>query len=1074
MATKIQLRRDTSANWEGTNPILAQGEPGVELDTKKMKVGNGIQAWNDLDYVAGGNEENSTTNMFVKLDGIDNDISPEWAGVVSVSTDGLNWTSSTYNQKFTDYEAWDIYHLAVGNGRIVYHTYDYNSDRDELRWAYNPFDKPNLPLGTGGELSRRGPNGEDINWQNVRYVGGVFIAVGYYYDDDLDDDNYYPIAVSSTDGDSWTRINIDLSYCNSLIQSQRTASGNEVDGLMMTDVAYGDNGWLFVMHWGPYDVTGGADNLANAFYVTSLTTQLGSANYVTGIPGSYTAKFDGKGWVTWSNYDAPTGNSSILYINANSDPRTGTWTEVDLDPIAIELTGLNTGYVTDVVAGTVDGVHWMMVGTERHGAFASNDQGTTWRFLQTGARTANIGYISDTNPAWITSYWGDISEDTGEKVTIVGSLISQLNGTFYIRYYDGPDGYESYLYADAAFTQPLNASSWGDTSLSVNVDLNVKYGDLTAIVDDATNLRVGMAAEGYGGFTSFEDNWSMDDPNVITAINGNVITMKYPWRFGNNSNVNYQFRPVLYNTYGDGITSMAYGDGAFIGFSNYDGDRAYRTTNLTTWTKTTRGNAAQTNGAWNANYLNSVAYGTVTTPASTLINNSETVPGYASYLTVGDTFRVSVMGGDPEWTSSELTEGYSQGGIELDPALSQWAIGVQQDVEGFFSGPDFLGIGTYNTNGNWNGNDRHDSISVVTPDYEWGFDNDIGAFYGNNLDINGDNDMYIYTNDSEITINAPFDGYSNDTSPMGNNGSSGWGEGYAAMTWNDEENFVKVDYYGVDIFIGSQNNSYNDARWNFTNDCNGDLWGVLYQPESAGIQTAGYWWIGDLQNEMENTYIQATNWVDSNPVDILFSAEGSYGSAWYVMSRNGVFSVESGDGVFQSNGYWAIGDYNNNDSYTYIGATDNTDPDPYDIEIVADDTYFYFNRTGTIELPSGGDIIDSDGHSVLNRDMIQTLQDTGSDYTVTLNDRGRHIYVVSAGDILIPTHATVAFPIGTTITVVTDGSHSTRIKAVDSGTTVLVLSKTGPANTVTGVAVSADTYVTMLKVENNRWMVQVA
>ena len=133
MATKIQLRRDTSDNWAGTNPILAQGEPGVELDTKKMKVGDGITAWNNLDYVSGGTEENSTTNMFVKIDGLGNDIGPNAAGVVSVSTDGLNWTPSVYNQLFTDWEAWDIYHLAVGNGRIVYHTSEYASDVDSLR-----------------------------------------------------------------------------------------------------------------------------------------------------------------------------------------------------------------------------------------------------------------------------------------------------------------------------------------------------------------------------------------------------------------------------------------------------------------------------------------------------------------------------------------------------------------------------------------------------------------------------------------------------------------------------------------------------------------------------------------------------------------------------------------------------------------------------------------------------------------------------------------------------------------------------------------------------------------------------
>jgi Major tropism determinant N-terminal domain len=1146
MATKIQLRRDTSDNWAGTNPILAQGEPGVELDTKKMKVGDGIQSWNDLDYVASGTSENSTTNMFVKLDGIDGDIGPDWSGVVSVSTDGLNWTPSTFNQEYTSFEGWDIYHLAVGNGRIVYHTYDFQSDRDEMRWAYNPFDKPNLPMGAGSDASRRGPNGEEITWNNIRYVGEKFIAVGYY-EDSVRNDYYYPIAAHSTDGDNWTRINIDLGYCHTLIVDERSVTSFGVNGLMMEDVAYGDNGWLFVTHWGPSDTTGGGGLYAKAFYVTDLSTQLGSANAVSGIPGAYTVKYDGKGWVTWSNYDTPTGNGSILYINSSSDPRTGTWTQIDMDTVATTLTGYNVGNITDIVAGTVDGVHWMMVGTETQGSFASNDGGATWRFIQTGAKVAKLGHVSNTNPAYITSYWGDISENNHEKVTIVGSRISQLNGTFYIRYYNGPSGLNSYLYSDTAFTQPLNASSWGNVNTYVTVHLDVKYGDHTAIVDNATNLRVGMHAEGIvAGFSTYENDWQMANPNVITAIDGNKITMKYPWRYSNDTNVQYEFRPVLYNTYGDGITSMAYGDGAFVGFSYNDGVRAYRTTDLTTWEKTTLGNnAAGQTGPWSSNYLNSVAYGAVTTPASTLINNSETLPGYASYLTVGDSFKVNVTGGDPEWTSSNLTEGYSSGGIEIDPDLSHWYIGVTQDVEGFYSGPDPLGIATYRTNSQFYDNDRHDSINVMTPNYTWSFDDEIGQFLTDNLHVgNGHSNLYINTDShsssgGSIHINSPYNGYINDNSVYGYNSSNVDGEGYAALSYDDDVNFVKVDYYGVDIFSGSDENSYNDSRWYFRNDCNGDNWGVLYQPDSAGIQTAGYWWIGDYQNDWQNTYIRATNWLDPNPVDILFSAEGSYGNAMYVMGRDGVLSVPYGDGVFQSEGYWAIGDYTYYDdsyahigdkSHTYIAAADNIANTPipatalvsgltyvittvgdtvwtnantrndvssqvntvfvydgtaltgtgyaklagHDIEIAANDTYFYFNRTGTIELPAGGDIVDSSGHSVLSRDMPQTLLDSATDYTITLNDRGRHLYVVSAGDIYIPTHAAVAFPRGTCITVVTDGTHSTHIKAVDSETTTLVLSKTGPANTVTGIAVSADTYVTMLKVENNRWMIQVA
>lgn len=50
MASQIQLRRDTAANWESVNPTLAQGEPGIETDTDRMKIGDGVNAWNDLSY----------------------------------------------------------------------------------------------------------------------------------------------------------------------------------------------------------------------------------------------------------------------------------------------------------------------------------------------------------------------------------------------------------------------------------------------------------------------------------------------------------------------------------------------------------------------------------------------------------------------------------------------------------------------------------------------------------------------------------------------------------------------------------------------------------------------------------------------------------------------------------------------------------------------------------------------------------------------------------------------------------------------------------------------------------------
>ena len=47
MAT-IQIRRNTAAGAAASNPVLAQGEPGIETDTMLLKIGDGVTAWNDL------------------------------------------------------------------------------------------------------------------------------------------------------------------------------------------------------------------------------------------------------------------------------------------------------------------------------------------------------------------------------------------------------------------------------------------------------------------------------------------------------------------------------------------------------------------------------------------------------------------------------------------------------------------------------------------------------------------------------------------------------------------------------------------------------------------------------------------------------------------------------------------------------------------------------------------------------------------------------------------------------------------------------------------------------------------
>lgn len=64
MANTILLRRDNSADWESKNPTLNQGEPGIELDTNRLKIGDGTTSWQNLEYETGVEIVNNSVSFF--------------------------------------------------------------------------------------------------------------------------------------------------------------------------------------------------------------------------------------------------------------------------------------------------------------------------------------------------------------------------------------------------------------------------------------------------------------------------------------------------------------------------------------------------------------------------------------------------------------------------------------------------------------------------------------------------------------------------------------------------------------------------------------------------------------------------------------------------------------------------------------------------------------------------------------------------------------------------------------------------------------------------------------------------
>lgn len=77
MAQRLLMRRGNAAQWTSANPTLAAGEFGVELDTLKVKIGDGTTAWNTLAYISSGGGGGGVTDHGA-LTGLADDDHPQY------------------------------------------------------------------------------------------------------------------------------------------------------------------------------------------------------------------------------------------------------------------------------------------------------------------------------------------------------------------------------------------------------------------------------------------------------------------------------------------------------------------------------------------------------------------------------------------------------------------------------------------------------------------------------------------------------------------------------------------------------------------------------------------------------------------------------------------------------------------------------------------------------------------------------------------------------------------------------------------------------------------------------------
>ena len=112
MATRIQVRRGTTTQWNTADPILNEGEIGYNSNLGQIKVGDGTSIWSDLDYLVSTGSldtslgsyipdtEKSAISGVAELDGSKNILAP--ASIIFEGTENAHETTLSVTDPTAD------------------------------------------------------------------------------------------------------------------------------------------------------------------------------------------------------------------------------------------------------------------------------------------------------------------------------------------------------------------------------------------------------------------------------------------------------------------------------------------------------------------------------------------------------------------------------------------------------------------------------------------------------------------------------------------------------------------------------------------------------------------------------------------------------------------------------------------------------------------------------------------------------------------------------------------------------------------------------------------------------------
>jgi flagellin-like hook-associated protein FlgL len=217
MATRIQLRRGTAAEWASVNPVLADSEPGFETDTRILRIGDGITAFTSLTPIITVGSINQTLEQaLVTLDTqetviIENIESEKQTAINTVELTGQYYTDicETIAAQLSSFQSTSAYLFNSIDGGNVYSVYS----------AVDMFD--------GGDSEAEFDANDVVDGDNAKtsHLTSIDIYVDIAGISDLQDDIDAVAERCGTNETNITTVNNKITQIQNTISSIQTTIG---------------------------------------------------------------------------------------------------------------------------------------------------------------------------------------------------------------------------------------------------------------------------------------------------------------------------------------------------------------------------------------------------------------------------------------------------------------------------------------------------------------------------------------------------------------------------------------------------------------------------------------------------------------------------------------------------------------------------------------------------------------------------------------------------------------------------------------------------------------------------------